>query len=936
MIQTRSMELLALHQRLARRAHEHGLISIEQLCEALLLIGQLVQADSGGDLRVWCDLGWLSPEQLARLTTELEHDTLDPPTAPYLHELSDMSSLSEGSELVESIHETLMTVQTAVIQRQQPDFFDRIKTTQHTPMQGLRAVHQTGEGLALKGFARAEHQSDPFHDRYEMGESLGQGGGGRVLRAFDRVLGRHVAMKILRPESAEHATILQRFVFEAQTTGRLEHPNIVPIYDFGALPSGEVFYTMREVRKHSLREVLHELRRRSDWAEEEYNLVRMVMILQQVCQALHYAHVRGVVHRDIKPDNIMLGDYGEVLVMDWGLARTLSTLSPHPQGLPKNLDELGQTLGTPAYMSPEQARGELDLVDQLSDVYSLGALLYEILTLEAPYRGNSPLDIMWSVVDGNLQIPSERCPDREIPEELESICLRAMAHGRHARFQSAKQLHDALADWIEGIQPREANERALEGHALAQRYKMLRHKLEALHVRVKLQAAQIKEWEPISKKRALWAIEDEREQAALEGAQVFGQAVAHFTQALAYQPDHEEAKRGLATLYWTRFELAEAEGDISNALYFRALVARYDDAKIYQDLLREEVVLDLSCTTSAQATLYPLVEQDRRLLPGPAQALGPTPLRFEGVRTGSYLLNIKPAHGVELHYPLYLERGQDLSLTVDPPPAELYREGFAFIPQGHYISGGDPSAFDSRPAERVFVTAFFLSVYPVTFREYLAWLNALFLSNPDEALRRAPHLRGSDGMLVRFDEALQQWVPDEILIEGQARSLYPIGEGHEWDLPVVGVNMDDAQAYIKWRSAQDGIAYRLPHEHELEKAGRGVDGRLFPWGNRFDSTFCKMRFSRPDASQLEPVGIFEADRSLYGVCDLAGGVQEWCEATGDYRLGAPVKGGGWNQDRRSCHLASRIRVMAIARTASTGFRLAYDLDAISAPSDLKT
>lgn len=917
MIQTRSIELLAQHQRLARRAHERGMISIEQLCEALLLIGQMIQSDSGGDMSVWVDLGWLDAATLAQLTDELEHDTLDPPTTPLFHELS------EPSYVQDSIHETIMTVHTAVIQRQNPDFLDRLKTTQHTPVSGLRAVHQTGEGLTVKGLVRRpERVPDPFHDRYEVGESLGQGGGGRVLRAYDRVLGRHVAMKILRSGGSENVNLLQRFVLEAQTTGRLEHPNIVPIYDFGTLPDGDAFYTMREVRKHSLREVLQELKRGSSWAEEEYNLIRMIMIVQQVCQALHYAHVRGVVHRDIKPDNIMLGDYGEVLVMDWGLARA-TDLQATPS---KPLDELGQTLGTPAYMSPEQARGELGLVDQLSDVYSLGALLYEILTLEPPYRGSSPLDIMWSVVDGQLQPPRERAPERDIPEELEAICLRAMAHGRQARFQSAKQLHDALAEWIEGIQPREANERALEGHALMQHYMMLRHKISALDLRVKAQAAKIQDWAPIIQKRALWSIEDDRAQATLESAQVFGQAVSHFTQALAYQPNHEEAKRGLATLYWSRFEQAEAENDVTNALYFKALTARYDEANIYQDLLRDEVSVSICCDRpQANISLCALVERDRRLVLGPAQSLGPAPVLCDGLFTGSYIITLSALGSIEQRYPLFLERGKDLLLDLSLPSASLYREGFAFIPGGEFICGGDPQAFDPRPASRVFVEDFFLSVYPVTFREYLEWLNELFITNPDEALQRAPHLRSSDGMLVRFDEVIQRWVPDEILIEGAARDLYPTGQGHEWDIPVVGVNYDDAQAYIRWRAARDGVPYRLPREHELEKAGRGVDGRIFPWGNRFDATFCKMRFSRASSSQLEPIGIFEADRSVYGVCDLAGGVQEWCHFEGDPRQGAPIKGGGWNQDRRSCHLASRIRVLPQARTSSTGFRLAYDI-----------
>lgn len=870
------------------------------------------------------------PEQHQIVLDSLSFATLDPPTVPFFPEMSEISESSEAFSVDdlgdETVHHTLMTLPTAIINQRRESIFERQRTTKHTPIGGQVAVRQTGEQTAVGPPPVAPMprptSTNPFNDRYNMGELLGQGGGGRVFRAYDRVLGRQVAMKILRSEAQRDNTTLQRFVVEAQTTGRLAHPNIMPIYDFGSLPTGEVFYTMREVRNQSLRSVIQALGRAEEEAEEEYSTLRLVIILQQVCQAVHYAHAQGVVHRDLKPDNIMLGEYGEVLVVDWGLAREMDNVefsTSHNSGE-------RHTLGTPAYMPPEQARGELDIVDQQSDVYSIGAILYEMLTLTPPYQAESPLEIMWQVVDGELTPPSIRTPQRDIPEELEQICLRAMAFAKHARFPTAKALHDALADWIAGIKPREASERVIEGQAWSQRYRMLRDEILSLNVRVKQCAESFKGWEDISQKRELWLLEDEQKRATLESAEAFGLAVANYTQALAFDPKHQDAKRGLTDIYWMRFLQAEEEEDITSAVYFKALVRRYDEAMRYVNRLRVDVGLNIQPAIpmqNADATLIPLEESHRRLELGAAQPLGPLPCRVEGISAGRYLLQVK-WRGEVLKYPLLVERGQDLDVVVRPPQ-KACQPGFAFVPGGQYISGGDAQAFAPRAKHIVHVDGFFVSIYPVTFREYLTWLDELQGQNPQEAMRRAPQLRGSDGMLARLDQSTGRWVPNDILIEGPLRKLYPIGEGYEWDIPVVGVCYEDALHYVQWRSQLDGIHYKLPTEHQLEKAGRGVDGRLFPWGDHFDPTFCRMRFSRQELPQLEPVGTFDDDVSPYGVRDLAGGVQEWCSVD-ELASTMPVMGGSWTQDQRACHLASRIRVLAISRSASTGFRLAYEDD----------
>jgi serine/threonine-protein kinase len=220
----------------------------------------------------------------------------------------------------------------------------------------------------------------------------------------------------------------------------------------------------------------------------------------------------------------------------------------------------------------------------------------------------------------------------------------------------------------------------------------------------------------------------------------------------------------------------------------------------------------------------------------------------------------------------------------------------------------------------------------VTFREYLDFVNSVWKDDPIDGKGLLPSARGSDGLLVRFDPDLQMYVPGEIVIEGKARERYPAGRGIEWDLPVIGVSFDNALAYVRWKSHRDGLTYRLPTEAEWEKAARGTDGRVYPWGNHFDPTFCKMLFSRPEFAQPEPVGVFRCDESPYGVRDMAGGVREWvadlpdaeCPTHPDTQA-CTVRGGAWNQDAKGCRLASRIRVLRAARNTGIGFRLARDI-----------
>jgi serine/threonine-protein kinase len=241
----------------------------------------------------------------------------------------------------------------------------------------------------------------PTHaGRCELGAEIGRGGMGAVLLGRDPELDRPLAVKVLLPGRAGDADLERRFLAEAQICGRLQHPGVVPVHDVGRLEDGRPFFTMKLVKGRTLADLLAERRTPAD------ELPRFVQIFEQVCQAVAYAHSRGVIHRDLKPSNVMVGEFGEVQVMDWGLAKVLtggpaapasppvSTIRTVRTADPGGGSRAGTVVGTPAYMAPEQALGLVERVDARADVFGLGAVLCEVLTGKPPYRGRGGIDMI--------------------------------------------------------------------------------------------------------------------------------------------------------------------------------------------------------------------------------------------------------------------------------------------------------------------------------------------------------------------------------------------------------------------------------------------------------------------------------------------------------------------------------------------------------------
>jgi serine/threonine protein kinase len=339
-------------------------------------------------------------------------------------------------------------------------------------------------------------------ERYNVGYMLNRGAMGAIHAAQDLNLGRTVALKVILDESHASRESLRRFLREARVLGMLDHPNIVPVHELAVNAQGRIYYAMKFVKGVTLQQVLNDLKSGNPVTAAKYPLAQLLNVFLRICDAIGFAHSKRIVHRDLKPENIMLGEYGEVMVMDWGLAKLLDDGPedsgpkwkplfaprrdvPEPEG---TLD--GDILGTPAYMAPEQVEGRNSEVDERTDIYALGGILYSILTLHTPFTGNSVDEVFEKVRNGylappvyfNYPRPAEaddslgrlsrkvqrdggdirvrksrkgemlpvilpHCPRNRIPEDLSLITLHAMAALPADRFQSVTELQTAIHEY---------------------------------------------------------------------------------------------------------------------------------------------------------------------------------------------------------------------------------------------------------------------------------------------------------------------------------------------------------------------------------------------------------------------------------------------------------------------------------------------------------
>jgi serine/threonine-protein kinase len=334
--------------------------------------------------------------------------------------------------------------------------------------QGLKAAVPRGPSTSAPGRAGgAAAVALPARlGRYELLEEIGRGGMGAVLRGHDPDLGRELAVKVLLPGYQDDPVLVSRFTEEAQIGGQLQHPGIVPVYEVGRSPDQRPYFTMKLVQGRTLATLLGE---RSHPGQD---MPRLLQVFEQVCQTMAYAHSRGVIHRDLKPDNVMVGAFGEVQIMDWGLAKVLhregtaSPPGPQPSGIVTAVirtvrsagsglvSEPGQVMGTPAYMAPEQASGAMARLDERCDVFGLGAILCEILTGQPPYRGADHLQVLHQAARADLDEASARLDACGASPELIRLARSSLAAEAADRHRDAGVLAAELAAHRESMEAR--------------------------------------------------------------------------------------------------------------------------------------------------------------------------------------------------------------------------------------------------------------------------------------------------------------------------------------------------------------------------------------------------------------------------------------------------------------------------------------------------
>lgn len=854
-------------------------------------------------------------------------------------------------------------------------------------------------------------------ERYELLGILGTGGMGRVERVKDWRLNRILAMKILHPSWLQHPEWVQKFIEEAQATSQLQHPGIAPVHDLGQFEDGRFFFTMKHVVGRTLGEVIEEVHHSVQGGQWQttpsgWSFRRLIDAFHRVCEAVAYAHGQGVLHRDLKPENVMVGEHGEVKVVDWGLVKrapqyaamlehsvededdaesTLSLLS-NPNAFlsqeKKSTTQFGEVKGTPAYMSPEQAAGEVDQIGAATDVYGLGAILYQILSGSAPYSGKDVRKVLFQILSeapvrpgrlgpekdftGTLWEDAPALPETEyqrpaLPFSLVEICGKALARSPQKRYSNASEIAHEMEMWLEGAQKKErAFELIDEAQSIIQSAIDLRESAKQLQKEATHELQLIHSWYPEEKKQQGWEKQDKATQLEWESWLKEVEAEQKLQAALSHVPNLEEAHAALVSRYGRLHQEAESERRAysqmraerylqSHTTALPAYNPTYQRAIAY---LKGDGCLSLKTDPPGSSVLlYRYVKEHRRIKPVFVRFLGETPLTEVKLGIGSYLLLLRKDGFEEARYPVCIERMEHWNGC--PPgeqesaPIVLQSNGSmgrneCYIPGGWFWAGGDKEAINALARQRLWVDSFIMQRFAVTNTQYIAFLDDLVAQGREtEAMRYLPRERPGSSE--------EQGAPIYGRTPEGGFMLRPDAEGDIWfpNYPVLMVDWFGAQAYARWFAKKTRLPWRLPSELEWEKAARGVDGRLFPWGDFLDPSWCCMRESRPGRPLPSVLGRYEEDQSPYGVRDMAGNVRDWClemfepngPATIQHRVQIPLvsqkpddtfmeaaprilrvrRGGGWDLSATLCRAAGRSGEDPSFRDYMSSFRLVRSL-----------
>ncbi len=629
-------------------------------------------------------------------------------------------------------------------------------------------------------------------DRFVFGPEIGRGAMGVVVRAEDQDLDRTVAIKQLTPGRNAEPGEIQAFIEEARLTGSLDHPNIIPVYELGLGPDGQPFFAMRRLCGRPLGDLLRLIKKGDEEVAAEYSRTRLLTIFLQLCGAVEFAHSRGVVHRDLKPDNVVVGEFGDVQLLDWGIAARVEDVDAPATG------DLLVAAGTPGYLAPELLLDDELVLPRRLDVYALGAMLYELLSLRRPAGGRTPDELMESTRQGGFRPPSQAAPERHIPPELDELCLAALEPDPSQRTASAAQLAQGVEEFLEGSREARrraeaADEAALDAAAILSSHEALGAELEAARADVRRLHDRVAPWDRIDAKRPMWRAEDRVRELDAQRAELIEEAEARYRLALEQVQDHAEAAEGLLALWMDRLRADEVAGDALAARRTAARIRALDPERA-DELLRGDGRLTLvSEPAGARAWLHTFDERDRLLLPADGTDLGRTPLSDVVVPHGRHLVMLEATGREAARVPIWIPRDGCAEQRVRLRPHGEIPDDMVYVPGGAFLFGGEPARYGGRrPLKEASVEDFAIRKGPVTLRAYARFLDGL---DAAEAEQRTPRSERGDPLLVRgvdgpFRPSVGALVPaDEDPYTTRAARR----------LPVVGVRWQDAVASAQER-----------------------------------------------------------------------------------------------------------------------------------------